>query len=424
MNAPILNVERIVLDNGLVLLLSENRSVPAIAINALIKTGERYVADEFAGLASLAGTLLDAGTESRTATQIAELIESVGGELETGGSSATTGISLRVLSSDVDLAVELTADSLRRSVFPDDRVRMEVDRRVAELRARQDEPRAVASDAFNEIIFAGTPLRRPVLGYEASVARVTPEALRAYHRRFFAPNQTIISIAGDFDAAATAKKLRAAFEDWSNDGQSAPPQLPAPRLQSQPITHFVHQDKEQLNIFLGHLGITRTHPDYHALRVLDVILGDSPGFTSRIPRILRDEQGLAYTTYCHLAHGASLDPGRLVAYIGTAPDNLQPAVNGLRAQVELVTKAPPSEAEVESAKAYLSGSYVFEFETNTQLTTFMTAAELYGLGFDYPQRYLDAIGRVTVDEVFRVAREHIHPDRLTLVVVGPVEATA
>lgn len=421
MNAPVLNIERAELSNGLVLLLAENRSVPAISINAVVKTGERYVADEQAGLASLAGALLDAGTETRTATEIAELIESVGGELETGASSATTGVSLRALSSDLDLAIDLTADLLRNSTFPDERVRMEVDRRVAELRARADEPRIVASDEFSRIIFAGTPLHRPVLGYETTVARVTPDELRAYHRRFFAPNQTLISVAGDFDTSRAAEKLRAAFGDWSNDRQVEPPPVPAPQLQPAPITRFIEQDKEQLNIFLGHLGITRNDPDYHALRVLDVILGDSPGFTSRIPRILRDEQGLAYTTYCHIARTASLDPSRFVAYLGTAPNNLHRAVEGMREQIALMTVEPPSRAEVESAKAYLSGSYVFEFETNAQLTTFMAAAELYRLGFDYPQRYLDEISGVTAEDVLRVARAHLHPDKLTLVVVGPGE---
>lgn len=425
MRAPTLNIERVELGNGLVLLLSENRNVPAVSLSAVIKTGERYVADEQAGLASLAGALLDAGTESRTATEIAELIESVGGALEAGASSATTGVNLRVLSGDLDLAINLAADLLRHSIFPEDRVRMEVDKRVAELRARQDEPRLVASDEFNEIVFAGTPLRRPTLGYEATVARVTPAELREYHRRFFRPDQTIVSVAGDFDVSATAEKLRAAFEDWgdglSNNGQAPLPNVSAPQLQPSAVTRFINQDKEQLNIFLGHLGIARTHADYHALRVLDVILGDSPGFTSRIPRVLRDEQGLAYATYCHVARAAALDPGRFVAYIGTAPENLRRAVDGLREQINLIVAEPPTDEEVESAKAYLTGSYVFEFETNTQLTSFMAAAELYGLGFNYPQRYLDEVSRVTPGEVFRVAQAHLHPDKLTLVVVGPTE---
>ncbi|HYE73920.1 MAG TPA: pitrilysin family protein, partial [Blastocatellia bacterium] len=262
MKAPKLNIERTELSNGLVLLLCENRSVPAISINALVRVGERNVPDELAGLGSLTGTLLDAGTENRTATQIAELIESVGGELETGASSATTSINLRVLSSDLDLAIDLAADLLRHSNFPEDRVQMEVDRRIAELQARQDEPRLVAADEFNEIIYAGTPLHRPILGYETTVSHLTPDRIREHHRRFFKPNQAIVSLAGNFDASKTAEKLRAAFGDWSNDGQAPLSKIQTPQLQPAPINRFIKQDKEQLNIFLGHLGITRRHEDY------------------------------------------------------------------------------------------------------------------------------------------------------------------
>lgn len=156
---------------------------------------------------------------------------------------------------------------------------------------------------------------------------------------------------------------------------------------------------------------------------MDTVLGDSPGFTSRIPRILRDEQGLAYTTYCHTTRSAGLDPGRFLAYIGTSPDNLAQAVKGLRQQIELITTAPPTAEEVTTAKDYLTGSFVFEFETNEQVTAFLVQAEIYGLGFDYLARFPEEIGRVSAEEVLRVARAHINPHRLTLVVVGPVDET-
>ena len=138
-------------------------------------------------------------------------------------------------------------------------------------------------------------------------------------------------------------------------------------------------------------------------------------------RVLRDEQGLAYTTYCHTARSAGLDPGRFVAYIGTSPENQTQAITGMREQIELITAAPPSDDEVATAKAYLTGSFVFEFETNAQIAAFLVNAEIYGLGFDYPQRFVDEINRITAEDVLRVAREYIAPRDLTLVVVGPVD---
>lgn len=419
--APRLNIERIELPNGLVVLLSENHAIPAVSINAVVKTGERFVSDEMAGLGSLAGELLDDGTVSLAAQQIASAIESTGGALVTAGGYATTGVSVTLLSSDLDLGLQLTADLLRRSIFPEDRVALEVSKRLAEIQAKQDEPRVVAAEAFNEAVFTGTPQHRPLMGYEETLAKITRADLLAYHRRFFVPNNTILAIAGDISVAEVESKVRELLGDWEHDPGLNLPAVPSPQRQREPITRFVTKDKEQVNIFLGHLGIARSNPDYYAVRVLDTILGDSPGFTSRIPRILRDEQGLAYTTYCHTARSAGLDPGRFVAYIGTSPENLTKAVAGLREQIELITAAPPSADEVATAKAYLTGSFVFEFETNAQIAAFLVSAEIYQLGFDYPQRFLAEINCITAEDVWRVAREYIAPHNLTLVVVGPVD---
>ena len=419
--APTLNVERLELPNGLVVLLSENHSIPAVSINAVVKTGERFVTDDMAGLSSLAGTLLDDGTTSLTAQQIASTIESTGGALVTAGTYATTNVSVTLLSSDLDLGLQLAADLLRHPTFPEVRVALEVSKRLAEIQAKQDEPRIVASEAFNETVFAGTPQHRPLIGYEEKLAKITRADLLAYHRRFFAANNTILAIAGNINIAEVADKVRKWFGDWERHAGLSLPVVPSPERQREAITRFITKDKEQVNIFLGHLGIARSNPDYYAVRVLDTILGDSPGFTSRIPRILRDEQGLAYTTYCHTARSAGLDPGRFVAYIGTSPENLTKAVAGLREQIELITAAPPSDDEVATARAYLTGSFVFEFETNTQIATFLVNAEIHQLGFDYPQRFLEEINRITAEDVWRVARQYIAPQQLTLVVVGPVD---
>jgi len=420
-SAPKLKIERLELPNGLIVLLSENHALPAISIQAVVKTGERFVTDEMAGLGSLSGELLDEGTATLTAQQIASAIESVGGVLATVGGYATTGVSVTLLSSDLDLGLELTADLLRHPGFPEDRIALEVSKRLAEIHAQRDDPRRIASEAFNEIVFAGTPQHRPLIGYEETVAKITRADLLAYHQRFFVPNNTILAMAGDFNLAQVESRVRQMFGDWQRDNDLSLPAAPRPQPQWEPITRFITKDKEQVNIFLGHLGIERRNPDYYAVRVLDTILGDSPGFTSRIPRILRDEQGLAYTTYCHTARSAGLDPGRFVAYIGTSPDNLARAIAGLREQIELITQAPPTAEETATAQAYLTGSFVFEFETNAQVADFLVKAELYQLGFDYLQRFPEEISRVTAQEVLRVARAYIDPDNLTLVVVGPVD---
>ncbi|HJQ70254.1 MAG TPA: pitrilysin family protein [Blastocatellia bacterium] len=417
---PRLDVERLVLPNGLIVLLSENHTTSSVSINAIVQAGSRFEPDEKAGLASLVGELIDEGTTTRTSDQIAEAVEAVGGRFITAGEYQVSGVRGAFLSSDVSLGLEITADVLMNATFPADKVRQHVERRVAQIKSRLDVPRVQASDEFNEEVFKGHPLHRPPVGYERTVKTLSRDDCAEFYRRFYVPNDTILAIVGDIDKTEVKNQIEEVFSRWEKAADFRAPDVPHPARQSAPVEKFVPAPKEQINIFIGHVGVERRDPDYYALLVMDTILGSSPGFTSRIPRILRDEQGLAYSTYSNVTASAGIDPGRFVAYIGTSPENLYKAVEGLRREITRIVKEPVTEHELESAKAYLTGSFVFDFQTNAQTADFLIETEVYGLGYDYLEEYPELIRAVTVEEISRVTRSHIDPDRLTTVVVGPV----
>jgi zinc protease len=416
-----LDAERVELPNGLVLLLSESHSVPSVSINAIVSAGSRFEPDEKAGLASLVGELLDAGTLSRTSKQIAETIESTGGHLATFGEYQSSGVAVMLLSEDVGLGLEVASDLLLNPSFPEDKVRQHVDRRVAQIRARLDVPRTLASDVFNEIVFEGTPLHRPALGYDYSVKTITQQDVRDFYSRYYTPDNTRLAIVGDIDKSEIKSRVLSTFGKWERKSPFEGPQVPRARRQSAPIEKFVSVPKEQVNIMIGHAGIERRNPDYYALLVMDTILGSSPGFTSRIPRILRDEQGLAYSTFSNITSSAGLDTGRFIAFIGTAPENLDRAIAGLRGEIARIVEGGVTEEELDIAQSYLTGSFVFRFQKNSQVAEFLIEAEVYGLGFDYLDRFPELIRGVSVEEVNRVARKYIDPRNLTTVVVGPVD---
>ena len=418
---PKLDVERIELANGLMLLLSENHSTPSVSIKAVVRAGSRYEPDEKAGLASIVGEMLDEGTTTRTSQQIAETVESVGGRIGTFGDYQSSGVVAVFLSKDISLGLGVIADILMNVSFPEDKIRQQLERRVAQIRSRLDVPRTKASDVFNEIVFEGTPQHRPPIGYEETVSKLTRDDAVDFYRRYYAPNNTVLAIVGDIDKAAIRNQIEEIFGAWPQAANLETPQAHAPIRQTEAIERFVHAPKEQVNIFIGHVGIERKHPDYYALLVMDTILGSSPGFTSRIPRILRDEQGLAYTTFSSITSSAGIDPGRFLAYIGTSPENLDRAIEGLRKEIVRIVREPVSREEVEAAIAYLTGSFVFHFQKNLQVADFLVEAEVYALGFDYLEKYPEMIRSVTVDDVSEVARKHIAPDCLTTVVVGPVK---
>ena len=418
---PKLDVERIELTNGLVLLVSENQAIPSVSINAIVRTGSRFEADDKAGLASLVGALLDAGTVNRTSQQIAETVEAVGGQLGTFGDYQSSGAVVRLLSKDLVLGLDVVSDLLMNATFPETKVREHIDRRIAQIKARLDVPRTLASDVFNEIVFAASPQHRPPIGYEETVTTVTRADVVAFYRQFYVPQNTLLAIAGDIDKTSVKRMVEAAFGDWPRVDHFETPWVPRPHRQTFPIEKFVTAPKEQINVIIGHLGIERKNPDYYALLVTDTILGSSPGFTSRIPRVLRDEQGLAYSTFSNITSSAGLDPGRFIAYIGTAPENLDRAISGLRGEIARIVEGGVTPEELETAKMYLTGSFVFHFQRNSQIAEFLLEAEVYDLGFDYLEKYPDWIRAVSIEDVTRVTRKYIDPQNLTTVVVGPVD---
>lgn len=419
--SPKLDVERHELANGMVLLLCENHSTPSVSINAVLTVGSRFEADAKAGLASLTGALLDSGTVKRNSQQIAEAIEAAGGHLGSFGDYQLSGVAVTLLSRDIGLGLEVGSDILLHAIFPEDKARQEIERRVAQIRARLDEPRIKASDVFNEIVFEGSPQHRPAIGYEHTVENLTRSDVEDFFRRFYAPQNTLLAIVGDIDKNAVRDRVEATFGKWEPGAMIETPSVPRPHRRTPPLTKFVYAPKEQVNIFIGHVGVDRKNPDYYSLLVLDTIMGSSPGFTSRIPRVLRDEQGLAYSTFSNITASASLDPGRFVAYIGTAPENLGRAIVGLRNEIQRIVDEPVTAEELEVAQLYLTGSFVFRFQRSAQIADFLVEAELYGLGFDYLQRYPELIRSVTIDDISRVARQYIDPTALTTVVVGPVD---
>ena len=408
-----------VLDNGLKVLLVENPSVPTVSLNASVLTGARHDPEAKAGLALMASRLLDEGTENRTSLEIAEAIESVGGAIESDGSFERIIVSAGVLNKDTDLGLELLAELLMRPVFPQEFVDKEKERTLAEIASAKDRPQVVAGWAFNELVYQDHPLHRPAHGYPDTVERITRADLLDFHRRYFVPNNVILSIVGDFQVPVLLPKIEQAFAGWPGK-PIAFPTYPKPMRQTSKREKYINMPAQQVNIYLGHLGVTRTNPDYYALQVLDTILGGGAGFTARIPQRLRDDLGLAYTTFASITMTAGLDPGRFISFIGTSPENMKLAIEGLVNEIRRIIEEPVTVEELRDAKDYLTGSFVFAFESSGQISRFLVHAEIYGLGFDYVQKYPDYIHAITIQDVSRAAKLYLDSENYTVVVVGPV----
>ena len=407
------------LANGLKVLLVENPSIPTVSLTGSVLAGARYDPESKAGLAIMVSRLLDEGTQNRTSLEIADAIESVGGAIEADGSFERIIGSAGVLNKDADLGLELLSDLLIRPIFPQEYVDKEKERTLAEIASALDRPQVVAGWAFNELVYQDHPLHRPSHGYPHTVERITREDLLEFHGKYFVPNNVILSIVGDFRVSELLPKIEAAFGSWVPKPVVFPPYAP-PVRQTEKRVKFINMPAHQLNIYLDHLGVTRTSPDYYALQVLDTILGGGAGFTARIPMRLRDELGLAYTTFASITATAGIDPGRFIAFIGTSPENMKLATEGLLNEIKRIIQEPVTAQELQDAKDYLTGSFVFAFESSPQIARFLVHAEIYGLGFDYIEKYPKYINAITVEDISRVAKMYLDSENYTLVVVGPV----
>jgi len=414
------DVRRHVLSNGLIVLLVDNPSIPAVSLSVSVLTGARHEPEAKAGLAMMVSRLLDEGTKTRTSLEIAEAIESVGGMLDSDGSYERIVVSALVLKEDIDLGLELAADILINPIFPEAFIEKEKSRTLSEIASARDRPQVIAGWEFCELIYGKHPLHRPSHGYPETVSTLTRADLLDYHENFIVPNNAILSMVGDFRTSEVLSRIERYFGTW----RSKPLSLPShskPLRQTDRRIKYISMPAQQLNIYLGHLGIERSTPDYYALQVLDTILGGGAGFTARIPQRLRDELGLAYTTFASITASAGADPGRFVSYIGTSPENMKAAIEGLVHEIQRIINEPVTDQELQDARDYLTGSFVFSFETSSQIARFLVHAEVYGLGFDYIDKYPEYIRAITTSDISRVARQYLDSENYTMVVVGPID---
>ncbi|MFI5402418.1 MAG: M16 family metallopeptidase, partial [Planctomycetota bacterium] len=177
-------------------------------------------------------------------------------------------------------------------------------------------------------------------------------------------------------------------------------------------------EKRQVNLFVGHLGIARTDPDFVALEVMDNVFGVGAGFTDRLSKNIRDEKGLAYTVFGDITRTADVAPGMFRVYCGTSPESADLALAEMRKEIAAIRDRAPTPEELEGAKAALRGGMVFRCETSADLARVLVLCERFGLGFDYPKRYLEALDKVTAEDVQRVAKAHIDPAALIEVRIG------
>ena len=411
--------EREVLSNNMVLLHAERKTLPIVTIVMAIRAGTIAEPSNRAGLAYLTAALLNEGTKKRTSREISQAIEFVGGALSASAGSDYTTVSLTVLKKDIDLGFDLLSDILMNPAFNEDEIRRK--KRITRnwLIQQNEEPGVVASIAFSKAVFGEHPYARQVQGTIESLDLISRQDIIDFHNTFYAPNNAIMSVAGDISRDELKDLLSRHLGQW---GQKTIPSRPLPGIspKNSPTILRVNKDLTQANIILGHLGISRDNPDYYAVSVMNYLLGGG-GFASRLMDNIRDSKGLAYDV--HSFFSASKYSGSFQAGLQTKNESANAAISEVLREMERIRTEPISDKELQDAKSYLTGSFPLRIDSNSKIAGFALAVEVNNLGLDYVDRYPSIINAVSQEDVLRVAKKYLDTKNYILVVVGNMEKT-
>jgi len=409
--APIAHRE--VLPNGIVLLVAERPGVPIVAARVFVRAGAAFEPAERAGLANLTGALLTRGTAKRTGPELDSAIEFVGGSLEAGASRDGLTASLSVLKRDLTLGLDLLSEVVLGPTFPQEELKRKVAQIQAAIKRSEEDPNTVAARAMARLVYPNHPYGRPVEGTADSVKQVDRSGLLDFHRKYYRPNHAILTVVGDVSHTEVVERLGKALRPWEKGGASgAPPARPAAGA---PTVVKINKDLTQANIVLGHEGVPRGHPDYYAIQVMNYVLGGG-GFSSRLMESVRNQRGLAYSVYS--AFEPEKYAGSFQIVMQTKNESANEAIRVALEEVRKMREQGAGEEELKAAKDYLVGSFPLRLDTNRKVAAFLSQVEFFGLGLDYPERYPNIIRAVTREEVLRVAKRYLQPEKLIIVVVA------
>ncbi|MFW6135818.1 MAG: M16 family metallopeptidase [Chloroflexota bacterium] len=413
------DITRRVLPNGIVLLVRENRASPSAVLTGLLEVGSRDESPELAGLSSFTADALMRGTENRSFDRIYAELESIGASLGISGGTHTTGFGGRSLGEDLPLLLDVLADCLRRPSFPFDEVEKLRGEILADLSERAHDTRRMAHLTFYELAYPdGHPYARSTTGYPDTVEAIRQDDLVDFYAGGYGPQRMLLVVVGAVDTEQVIAQVEAAFGDWEGRTYTRQPLPDVPCITEVRRRQLPIPDKTQSDVVLGYPGPPRTHPHYLDARVCNTILGVF-GLMGRLGEKVRDEQGLAYSSYSRLSGGPGPGPWRVVA--GVNPANVARAVESIRAEIRRICEEPVSEDELGDSQAYLTGSMPLHLETNSGVASTILSMERYDLGLDYLRRYADMIDAVTPERVQAAAQRWLDPDAYAVAIAGPPE---
>ncbi len=406
---------RVVLDNGLTVLLQANRNAPVVALNMWVKVGSVYERDAEAGISHVYEHMLFKGTNSRGVGEIAQEIEGSGGDINAFTSFDHTVYHITLASRFLDTGLAVMADAIQHSAFDPAELRKEQEVVLEEIKRGRDIPSRMLTEALFATSYRHHPYRRAVIGDEATVKSLTREHILSFFHTWYVPNNMTLVVTGDFDPAEVLPRIQTAFQDFPS--QPLPTlQIPQEPIQRELRTVILADDIQETLLDVAYHVPGVLHKDSYAIDLLSFIIGG--GESSRLYQTVKAEQELVHAIYTYPF--LPKDPGLFVIGASLEEEHWQDALTGILAEVRRMQREGVTATELDRAKRNLESEFIYQRETvqgqASQLGYF--EAVLDDLAFE--ARYLKAIARTTPQDIQRVAQTYLTPNNLTVGIFTPL----
>ncbi len=411
---------RTVLENGLILLHSEQRSLPLVTLRLILWAGTAVEPPEKSGLANLTAQLLSQGTADRSAQEVAEAIDTLGGRLGFLAEKDFVSVGLTVLREDLEAGLTLLSELIQIPSFPEEEFKQKISQNLARIHQEEQDPHTVTALAFQGALYGSHPYGRRTIGTPEELKNLTREDVVNFHRERYLPEGAIVAVVGDISQKEAREALAGAFGGWLG----GPARVPTLSLPEGPKTlNVVKIDRpvSQAQVLFGHPGLERDDPDFYAVLVMNYILGGG-GFESRLLDNIRDNLGLAYSVSSRFSTG--LHGGTFRAGLQTSNETANQALEELFKEVRRIQEVPVTKRELSDAKDFLTGSFPLRLSSNRGIASMLTQVELHHLGLDYSDRYPEFIRAVSQEDVLRVAQKYLRPGQAVLVILSDEEKAA
>jgi len=412
---PVARDYRVVLKNGMVVYIAEDPTLPLVNIELTLRTGSYLVPPGKEGLAGLTGSQIRrGGTKTMTAEQLDEKLDFLAANVGTSIGETSGRASLNTLRDNLDESLKVFVEMLKEPRFQEDRLALAKEQALQEMKKRNDDSEDVEAREWNVLLYGEGHFSNRFTT-AASIQGITRADLVDFHRKYVHPANMIAAVSGSFSKAVMIQKLEAAFANWPGTAATVPP-VPSEIQTAAPGIYRIQKDVNQGRVSIGLPSVRRNDPDAYALEVMNEILGGS-GFTSRITKTVRSDEGLAYSAGSGLRFGIYY-PGAFRAEFQSKSRSVSYAASLVLQEIKGMREKPVTAEELDTIKRNLIETFPSTFNSKAQTVAIFAADEYTKRDPSYWQTYRDRINAVTAADVQRVAQKYLVPEKLVVLVVG------